>query len=230
MSTRSADDIDTLMNDTHREAGTICNSIEEYRHTEQGKANSHVGLYEIHHYPNPNQPPTWWTDVPGLTSPAHPLFGLKIVDLTRIIAAPTIVRDLAQMGANVMRITAPHITDMSQLHFDLGWGKWNAQLDFRRAEDREKLRKLIMEADIVVDGYRPGALKKWGFGKEEILEMAKERPKGLIYAHENCYVSAIQYPIFVLDLMRPQGWNGPWAHRSGWQQISDAVSGCRKTA
>lgn len=177
------------MNDKYLQAGTICNSIEEYRQTEHGKANAKVGLYEIHRLPNSNQPPVWWNDAPELTSPARPLFGLKIVDLTRIIAAPTMVRDLAEMGASVMRITAPHITDLSQLQFDLGWGKWNASLDLRNEEDREKLRKLIREADIVVDGYRPNALKKWGFGKEEILEMVKTRRKGLIYVHENCYVS-----------------------------------------
>ncbi|KAF5353210.1 hypothetical protein D9756_007851 [Leucocoprinus leucothites] len=204
----SAQELDTLINDQYRQAGTICHSIDEFRASEQGKANAHVGLYEIHHYPNAHQRPTWWTDVPGQTSPARPLFGLKIVDLTRIIAAPVVVRELAEMGASVMRITASHLPDRSQLQLDMGWGKWNAHLDLRKEEDRARLRELIMDADIVIDGYRPNVLKKWGFGKEEILEMVSGREKGIVYAHENCY-----------------GWNGPWAHRSGWQQISDAVTG-----
>lgn len=203
-----AQELDTLMNDQYRQAGTICHSIDEFRASEQGQANAHVGLYEIHHHPSTHQRPSWWTDVTKQTSPTRPLFGLKIVDLTRIIASPTAVRELAEMGASVMRITAPHITDMSQLQLDLGWGKWNSHLDLRKEGDRAQLRELIMDADVVIDGYRPNVMKKWGFGKEEILEMVRGREKGIIYAHENCY-----------------GWNGPWAHRSGWQQISDAVTG-----
>ncbi|KAJ3564761.1 hypothetical protein NP233_g8079 [Leucocoprinus birnbaumii] len=204
----TSQELDTLINDQYRQAGTICYSVDEYRASEHGKANAHVGLYEIHHHPNPTQRPTWWTDTPKHTSPARPLFGLKVVDLTRIIASPTIGRELAELGASVMRITAPHVTDMSQLQLDLGWGKWNAHLDLRKEDDRAQLRELIMDADVVIDGYRPDVMKKWGFGKEDILDMVKGREKGIIYAHENCY-----------------GWNGPWSHRSGWQQISDAVTG-----
>jgi len=93
------------------------------------------------------------------------------------------------MGASVMRITAPHVTDMSQLQSDLGWGKWNAHLDLRKQEHRAQLEKLIMDADVVIDGYRPNVLKKWGFGKDKILDLVKGREKGIIYARENCYVS-----------------------------------------
>jgi hypothetical protein len=189
LSKHSTQELDSLMNEKYRQAGTICHSIDEFRASEHGRANAHVGLYEVHHYPNPTQPPAWWTDIPEQTTYTRPLFGLKIVDLTRIIASPTVVRELAEMGASVMRVTAPHITDMSQLQLDLGWGKWNSHLDLRKDEDRAQLRRLIMEADVVIDGYRPYVLKKWGFGKEEILEMIKGREKGIIYAHENCYVS-----------------------------------------
>jgi hypothetical protein len=187
----SALELDSLMNDKYRQAGTICYSIDEFRASEHGKANAHVGLYEVHHHPNPVQPPTWWTDVPEHSSPSRPLFGLKIVDLTRIIASPTVARELAEMGASVIRVTAPHITDMSLLQLDLGWGKWNSHLDLRKEEDRAQLRDLIMDADAIIDGYRPNVMKKWGFGKEEILEMVEGREKGIIYAHENCYVSIL---------------------------------------
>ncbi|KXN81472.1 Succinate--hydroxymethylglutarate CoA-transferase [Leucoagaricus sp. SymC.cos] len=204
----SANELDELMNETYGQAGTICHSITEYRETPHGKANAHVGLYEIHHHTSSTQHPSWWPSIQNHTSPTRPLFGLKVLDLTRIIAAPTITRELAELGASVLRITSPHITDMSQLQLDLGWGKWNAHLDLRKEEDRMKLKELVTEADVVVDGYRPGVLQKWGFGKEDILEMVNERERGIIYAHENCY-----------------GWNGPWAHRSGWQQISDATTG-----
>ena len=71
----------------------------------------------------------------------------------------------------------------------------------------EKLRELIIDADVVVQGYRPGVLDKYGFGQQGIIDMCRDRKRGIISVRENCY-----------------GWHGPWAHRSGWQQISDAVS------
>jgi len=199
-------DLDILMNDTHRHAGTICWSKEEYANSEHGKANAHVGLFEVHNIPNPKQVPTWWTPIPGKTDPSRPLFGLKVIDLTRIIASPAITRELAELGASVMRITSPNVTDMTVLNADLGWGKWNAHLDLKKEEDRATLRKLIEESDVVVDGYRPGVMEKWGFGKDDILGFFKDKERGIIYARENCY-----------------GWYGPWSSRSGWQQISDAV-------
>lgn len=72
----------------------------------------------------------------------------------------------------------------------------------------KKLQALIWEADVVVTGYRPYHLDKYGLGKEQLLKVARERGRGIIYCRENCY-----------------GWQGPWADRIGWQQISDACCG-----
>lgn len=110
------------------------------------------------------------------------------------------------MGASVIRITSPHVADLSALHQDLNWGKWNASLHLKDEADKEKLRALIREADVVVDGYRPGVMERLGFGRQAIFNLVKDRERGIIYVRENCY-----------------GWHGPWSHRSGWQQISDAV-------
>ena len=210
----TAADLESLMNDTYRQAGTTCWSTAEYLSSAHGKANAHVGLYEVHHIPSTGtaQEPGWWTPLGSKaqegpkTSAKRPLLGLKVLDLTRIIASPTITRELAELGASVLRITSPNITDMTALLADLGWGKWNAHLDLTCLPDREKLRALILESDVVVDGYRPGVMEKWGFGKEDILKMFEGKKRGVVYVHENCY-----------------GWNGPWMGRSGWQQISDAV-------
>jgi hypothetical protein len=196
-----------LASDVYKQAGTICWTTEEFKASEHGKANAHVGLYEIHDVPNTKQPACWWPES-AETSSRRPLAGLKVVDLTRIIAAPAMTRGLAELGASVMRVTASHITDMSNLHIDLGWGKWSSHLDFRNPSDVEKLRTLIMEADVVVQGYRPDILNKYGLGMDALLELTKNRERGLIVVRENCY-----------------GWNGPWAYRSGWQQISDACCG-----
>lgn len=204
-------DIQKLMSDEYRQAGTICYSTKEFKETEHYKANSHVGLYEIHDVEGSKQqqPTSWWPETPQ-TSPSRPLAGLKVLDMTRIIAAPAITRGLAEYGASVMRVMSKHLPDSTQLHVDLHWGKWTTNLDFRKPEDLEAVKQLILEADVVVSGYRPGVMEKYGLGPEDIFRMIKEsgRERGIIVARENCY-----------------GWNGPWSYRSGWQQISDAVVG-----
>ncbi|RDW62021.1 alpha-methylacyl-CoA racemase-2 [Coleophoma cylindrospora] len=200
-------DLQHLATDIYRQAGTICWTAEEFQASEHGQANAHVNLFDIHSHPSPTQLPGWWAPSP-LTSAQRPLAGLKVLDITRVIAAPAITRGLAELGASVMRVTAPHLVDFSSLHCDLNWGKWNCCLDFTKEEDRVKLRELILEADVVVEGYRPGVLDKWGLGKENVLELCRERKRGVVYVRENCY-----------------GWNGPWMGRSGWQQISDACCG-----
>jgi hypothetical protein len=203
----SAAELDSLMNDQYRQAGTVAWTPDEYFASEHGKANAHIDLYEIQSKENPKQIPSWWPETPK-TSAQRPLAGLKVVDLTRIIAGPSITRSLAEMGARVMRVTAKHIDDLSPLHHDLNWGKWNCHLDLRLEEDKEKLKNLILEADVVVDGYRPGVMAKWGFSREDIYALCRDRERGIIHVRENCY-----------------GWNGPWQGRSGWQQISDACCG-----
>lgn len=199
-------ELDTLMNEKYRQAGTICYSTDEFKQSEHGKANAQAGLYELRHVPNLNQQPTWWKDSAD-TGVARPLAGLKVIDLTRVIAGPSITRGLAELGASVLRVTGPDVVDLVPLHGDLNWGKWNCSIDLKSPEGKKTLRDLIYEADVVMDGYRPGVMERLGFGREAVLDLVKDRPYGLVYARENCY-----------------GWHGPWQHRSGWQQISDAVS------
>lgn len=208
-----SDDMQHRAANVYKQAGTICWTVDEYQSSEHGKANAHVGLFEIREICGlrTTQPACWWPEVPQ-TCAKRPLAGLKVVDLTRIIAAPAISRGLAEMGASVMRVTANHIPDLSSLHCDLKWGKWNCFLDLRDEDARARLRQLILDADVVVQGYRPHVLDKWGFGVDDVLEMCKDRARGIICVQENCY-----------------GWYGPWAERSGWQQISDAVGQTRYT-
>ncbi|KAK5168145.1 uncharacterized protein LTR77_006713 [Saxophila tyrrhenica] len=203
-------ELDQLMNEKYKQAGTIAWSKEEFFKSEHGKANAHVSLYELHKFDEQSQPASWWPEVASMPSSAkRPLAGLKVVDLTRIIAAPTVTRSLAEMGASVMRVTSDSITDMGGLHQDLNWGKWNCQLNVKKSpEDRKALAELIKEADVVVEGYRPGAMARNGFSREDIFELVMGRGRGIVHVRENCY-----------------GWNGEWMHRSGWQQISDACCG-----
>ncbi|TRX98961.1 hypothetical protein FHL15_000303 [Xylaria flabelliformis] len=173
-------EIDQLMNDQYKQAGTIAWTSEEYFASEHGQANERIGLYELSK--TGSQPASWWpTNNSYPPSPGRPLASLKVVDLCRVIAGPTIGRSLAEMGASVMRITSPHITDLSALHQDLNWGKWNASLHLKDEDDKEKLRALIREADVVVDGYRPGVMERLGFGREAIFDLVKHRERGIIH-------------------------------------------------
>lgn len=208
VSEHNSTELDELMNEKYRQAGTIAYTSAEYFASEHGKAAGQAGLFEISRDPKSQQAPSWWDDnASNPASPRRPLAGLKVVDLSRVIAAPSITRGLAEMGASVMRVVSPHVTDLTAVLQDLNWGKWTAFLHLKDEADKEKLRALIREADVVVDGYRPGVMDRLGFGREAVFDLVKDRPRGIIYVRENCY-----------------GWHGPWTHRSGWQQISDAVS------
>lgn len=202
-----SEELDTLINDKFRQAGTITRTIDEFKASEHGQANAHVGLYEITHIPNANQKASWWKSSPQ-TGIKRPLAGLKVLDLTRIIAGPSISRGIAQLGASVLRVTGPDVPDLYATFADLNWGKWNTSIDLKTETGKETFRSLVLEADVIIDGYRPGVLERLGFSRDAVAELVKDRPRGLIYLRENCY-----------------GWHGPWSKRSGWQQISDAVSG-----
>ncbi|KAK1255547.1 hypothetical protein MKX08_009542 [Trichoderma sp. CBMAI-0020] len=204
----NSDELDKLSNDVWKQAGSICYPTDEYKATEHGKANAHVGLWETWKA-NEHQAPTWWTDNGKKPSdPSRPLAGLKVLDATRIIAAPIVSRGLAELGASVLRITSPSVPDATLYHPELNWGKWNASLDFKKEEDRQKMKELILECDVFISSYRPKALAKYGFDADDVLEMCKGREKGIIVVRMNSY-----------------GWNGPLQDRSGWQQISDAFCG-----
>jgi hypothetical protein len=207
MATLESAEMQRLASDVYKQAGVVAETVESFRETEHGKANAHVGLFEIHQVLNPAHKPSWWPSSPQ-TSATRPLAGLKVVDLTRIIAAPAVTRGLAELGASVMRVTSPDLADMSNLHIDLSWGKWSCSLNLKTEEGRQTLKTLIRDADVVLQGYRPDVLDKYGFSQEAIIDLVKDRNRGIISVRENCY-----------------GWNGPWSSRSGWQQISDACVG-----
>lgn len=207
ISEKTAEEWDQILGEEYRQAATICLSPQEYASSPQGKVNSAVGLYRVSKHEGSKQAAGWW-NATTFTSSKRPLAGLKIVDLTRVIAGPAIGRGLAELGASVMRVTASHLADFSGLQPDLNWGKWNCNLDLRVEEDRLKLKALILDADVVIDGYRPDVFIKYGFGKDQVFELVRTRDRGIIYVRENCF-----------------GWDGSLSHRSGWQPISDAHTG-----
>ena len=139
-----------------------------------------------------------------LPAAARPLAGVRVLDLTRIIAGPVCGRTLAAHGADVMRVTAPHLPFVAALVTDAGRGKLSTHLDLGAEDGREALKKLIAEADIFVQGYRPGGLERWGFSPEELAAI---RP-GIIYVTLSAY-----------------GHDGPWSMRRGYDSLVQTASG-----
>jgi crotonobetainyl-CoA:carnitine CoA-transferase CaiB-like acyl-CoA transferase len=135
---------------------------------------------------------------------ARPLAGVRVLDLTRVIAGPVAGRTLAAHGADVLLITAPHLYNMPALVIDTGRGKRSAQLDLRDPAARDTLRGLLAEADVMVQGYRPGAIAARGFGP---AEAAAARP-GIVY------VSLCAW-----------GHSGPWRDRRGFDSLVQTASG-----
>jgi CoA-transferase family III len=107
----------------------------------------------------------------------RPLSGIRVIDLTRVLAGPTCARTLAEHGADVMKITAAHLPSLGYQELDTGHGKLSAELDLRAPGDVDILRGLVRKADVFSQGYRPGTLANRGLSPEELAAI---RP-GLVY-------------------------------------------------
>lgn len=116
-------------------------------------------------------------------------------------------RILAEYGADVLKITSPNLSDVPFFQVDGKMGKHAAELDLKTLEGKRVFKELVTTADVILDGYRPGALERLGYGPHAMAELAQRRGKGIVYVNENCF-----------------GYEGEWADRGGWQQIADCVS------
>ncbi len=187
------------LEDAAAEAGlvvTACRSFSEWDAHPQGQAVAKLPPFTIEQI----------GDAPAklLATAERPLSGIKVLDLTRIIAGPVCGRTLAAHGADVLLVTAAHLPSMLPLVIDTGRGKLSTSLDLREPSAREILRALVSDADVFVQGYRPGAVAAHGFGPQEV---AKLRP-GIVY------VSLCAY-----------GHEGPWAKRRGFDSLVQTASG-----
>ncbi|WP_369951944.1 CoA transferase [Ralstonia syzygii] len=147
-------------------------------------------------------------DAPPESLPPHsegrPLSGARVLDLTRVIAGPVCGRTLAAHGADVLLVTAPHLPSIPPLVVDTGRGKRSAQLDLRDLADADRLRALLRETDLFVQGYRPGGLSALQFGPQQAAAL---RP-GIVYVSLSAY-----------------GHAGPWAGRRGFDSLVQTASG-----
>jgi crotonobetainyl-CoA:carnitine CoA-transferase CaiB-like acyl-CoA transferase len=134
----------------------------------------------------------------------RPLSGIRVLDLTRVLAGPTCARTLAEHGADVLKITGAHLPNLGYQEYDTGHGKLSAHLDLREPKDLDTLAGLMREADVFSQGYRPGTLGNRGLSPETLATL---RP-GIVYV-SLCAFSHV----------------GPWASRRGFDTVVQTVSG-----
>ncbi|WP_225860596.1 CoA transferase [Streptomyces triticiradicis] len=148
---------------------------------------------------------------PGLGEPSGggallPASGVRVLDLTRVIAGPVATRTLALLGADVLRVDAPQLPEDPDAHADTGFGKRSTLLDL--AADRRAFEELLASADVVVTGYRPGALDRFGLSPEALAE----RRPGLVVAQVSAW-----------------GTYGPWGGRRGFDSLVQVATGIAVT-
>ncbi|MGW0632404.1 CoA transferase [Streptomyces sp. NPDC002758] len=135
-------------------------------------------------------------------TPLLPAAGLRVLDLTRVLAGPVATRTLALLGADVLRLDAPWLPELPDQHADTGVGKRSATLDL--TTDAKAFEELLSAADVVVTGYRPGALDQFGLSPQALAE----RRPGLVVAQVSAW-----------------GAYGPWSGRRGFDSLVQAACG-----
>jgi hypothetical protein len=134
----------------------------------------------------------------------RPASGVRVVDLTRVLAGPTCAKTIAEHGADVLHVTAPHLDRAGPFDIETGIGKRQASIDLNVPDQADTMRSLVAQADVFSQGYRLGTLARRGLAPETLAAL---RP-GIVCVSENCY-----------------GPVGPWSERPGWEQLAQAATG-----
>jgi crotonobetainyl-CoA:carnitine CoA-transferase CaiB-like acyl-CoA transferase len=134
----------------------------------------------------------------------RPLAGIRVLDLSRVIAGPVAGRTLAAHGADVLLISGPDLPAIPWLTIDTGRGKLTSFVELKSEEGRRVMRGLVAQADILSQGYRPQAIARLGFSPEEA---ARINP-GIVYVTLSAY-----------------GHAGPWAERRGFDSLVQTTTG-----
>ncbi|MEM7254508.1 MAG: CoA transferase [Pseudomonadota bacterium] len=132
------------------------------------------------------------------------LEGIRVLDLTRILAGPVAARTCAEHGADVLMVAARGMPQIKNFVIDLSHGKRSCYLDLNDSREAGQLRELVRGADVFSQGYRPGVLERRGFGVETLAEL---RP-GIVYTTLSCF-----------------GQHGPMRDRAGWEQVAQCMVG-----
>jgi crotonobetainyl-CoA:carnitine CoA-transferase CaiB-like acyl-CoA transferase len=174
----------------------VMRSLADWREHAQGAAVSAEPLVHIHRSAD-HKPSTWRADS------SRPLRGVRVLDLTRVLAGPVATRFLAGFGAEVLRID-PLEWDEPAVVPDVTLGKRCARLDVRTPQGRSIFEQLLQECDVLIHGYRANALEALGLGADRRREL---RP-GLIDVSLNAYA-----------------WSGPWRNRRGFDSLVQMSAG-----
>ena len=134
----------------------------------------------------------------------RPLSGVRVLDLSRVIAAPVAGRTLAAHGADVLLVYGPNVPGIPWLTIDTGRGKLSTFIELKSEAGRAQMRELLAEADIFSQGYRPQAIAKLGFSPEEAARISP----GIVYVTLSAY-----------------GHAGPWAERRGFDSLVQTSTG-----
>ncbi len=134
----------------------------------------------------------------------RPLDGIRVLDLTRVIAGPHGSRLLALLGADVLRLDPPHLPELLDQHLDTGAGKRSAVADLRDPVGRARVHELLDAADVLLTGYRPAALAAVGLGAADLRD---------------------RHPHLVHVALSAWGVRGPWGTDRGFDSIVQACSG-----
>ena len=135
---------------------------------------------------------------------ALPASGIRVLDLTRVIAGPVATRYLGALGADVLRLDPPDRPELTLHGYDGLFGKRSALLDFGTGDGRARLHELLSGADVLVHGYRPHALDRFGLSPQVLAE---------------------RHPGLVVVSLSAWGSRGPWGGRRGFDSIVQAASG-----
>jgi crotonobetainyl-CoA:carnitine CoA-transferase CaiB-like acyl-CoA transferase len=177
-------------------AGGMVRSAAEWAQHPQGRAVASLPLMEI--VKIGDSPPE------ALPDGERPLSNVRVLDLTRVLAGPTCARTLAEHGADVMKISAPHLPFIPYQEYDTGHGKLSTHLDLRDEKELGTLLDLARECDVFSQGYRPGSLANRGLSPAELAQLR---------------------PGIICVSMCAFGHEGPWASRRGFDTAVQVVSG-----
>ncbi len=179
-------------------ACAVVRTFDEWDATPQANAVSQLPLVEITKTGDA-KPRT----VDPLSNCQQPLSGIRILDLTRILAGPVCGKTLAAYGADVMLINSPALPNIDSI-IETSRGKLSAHIDLKKTTDKNKLHNLLMDTDALVQGYRPGSLSALGVTPESLAEI---KP-GIVYTSLSAY-----------------GRRGPWCNRRGFDSLLQSASG-----
>lgn len=177
---------------------TALRSFEQWDAAPQGQAIATQPLFTIERIGDAAP-----SALPPLTANERPLTGIRVLDLTRVLAGPVAGKALAAYGADVMLVNSPHLPNIAAIA-DTSRGKLSAHIDLQTEAGHAQLRQLVGGAHVFVQGYRPGGLANLGFGPDDLARM---RP-GIVAVSLTAY-----------------GTYGPWATRRGFDSLVQTAMG-----